>query len=308
MPFGGALIGGIAQLGGALIGASAAKQAAKLQLQGIQEGIEAQKGMFNEGLNFQKGMYETGSNALREYSDIARGDVNRWYQRAEDPLQPYAQSGERSVRTLNDLYGLNGRGAQDTARDNFQFSPDYAFARDEGIKAMDHSASARGQLLTGNQLRDVTAFSSGLASQNYNNYADRLMGMSQQGAAAAGGLSALRSARGNALGDINMSVGNAFMGQGNQLDASIAANSTGVGNALSQLAVAGGTARASGPVGAANSWIGGLNGLSNNIMMMGAMRGDQPGMGGQNPLWGRLFGANNNAGLGSRIGGYSAVA
>lgn len=300
MPFGGALIGGIGQIAGAFIGANAANQAAKLQLQGIQEGIEAQKSMFREGIDFQKGMWESGGNLLREYSDIARGNVNEWYGKAEQPLEPYIQSGNNALRTLSDLYGFNGTDSRDAAFRNFEFSPDYAFARDEGIKAMDHSASARGQLLTGNQLRDVTSFASGLASQNYGQYADRLTGMSQQGAAAAGGLATLRSARGNALADINMGVGNAFMGGGNQLGASIAANSTGVGNALSQLAVAGGTARASGPVGAANAWIGGLNGLSNNLMMMGMMRQN-----GQQAGWPSWLGGQQGAGM--PVGGRTAV-
>ncbi len=47
--------------------------------------------------------------------------------------------------------------------------PGYQFARDQGLQAIDRSAAAKGTLLTGGNLKDLSTFAGGIASQNYNN-------------------------------------------------------------------------------------------------------------------------------------------
>lgn len=53
-------------------------------------------------------------------------------------------------------------------------SPGYEFRQEEGIRAIDRSASARGQLMSGGTLRELARYGQGLASSEFGNYANRL--------------------------------------------------------------------------------------------------------------------------------------
>lgn len=59
--------------------------------------------------------------------------------------------------------------------------PSYQFQMQQGIQAMDHSAAAQGGLLTGGHLKDLMTFGQGLASQDFNNIYNRLMGVTSMG-------------------------------------------------------------------------------------------------------------------------------
>lgn len=154
-------------------------------------------------------------------------------------LQPYNTTGQAATTTLANLYGLNGSAAQTTAEGNFTNSPDYAFAQQQGIAGLDASAASKGGLLSGNQLEAITNYSSGLATQNFNNYANRLAALGSQGenAAAATGTASANAA------------------------ASEASTITGAGNAT-----------AGGIVGGSNAVTGGFNtGINNLIQAYGGL-------------------------------------
>jgi hypothetical protein len=59
--------------------------------------------------------------------------------------------------------------------------PEYQFAQDQGVQALDRSAAARGMLNSGRQSKDLLRFGTGLADQTYGNQLQRLMGLNQQG-------------------------------------------------------------------------------------------------------------------------------
>jgi hypothetical protein len=61
-----------------------------------------------------------------------------------------------------------------TVLDRFRADPGYQFALDQGVKARDASAAARGMLLSGNQLTALTDYGQGMADQQFNSYRDRL--------------------------------------------------------------------------------------------------------------------------------------
>lgn len=111
----------------------------------------------------------------------------------------------------------------------YEASPGFQFALDRGRDAIDSSAAARGNLLSGATLAGGIQFSQGLAQQDRDNYLNRLAGVSASGQAAAG----------------------------NQANAG-ANYATGAGNALAGI----GNAQAAGAVGAANAWSTGLNNLT----------------------------------------------
>ena len=134
------------------------------------------------------------------------------------------------------------------ARDRFMETPGYQFRFDEGLRALDRSASARGRLLGGGYGRELTRYGQGVASAEFENYANRLASLALMGqrattasatlgAGAAGNIASTRMA--GAAGEANMLMG-------------------------------AGTARASGYAGAANAASGGVsNYLLYNLLQRG---------------------------------------
>jgi len=91
----------------------------------------------------------------------------------------------------------------------FETSPNYEFVRDEGLRGLENLGSARGGQLSGNALRGATAFSSNLASGEFNNYVTRLFGIAGLGQGAVNtGVQAGANTAGN-LSQIYMNQGNA---------------------------------------------------------------------------------------------------
>jgi len=159
------------------------------------------------------------------------------YDKASGNLSPFITTGQGANNLLASFYGLNGNSALgDNALAAFKNSPDYQFALKEGIGALDNSAAAKGGLLSGNQLRAVTEYGSGLATQNLTNYLSRLGGLSTQGQNAAGMLGQIGSGTGSNINTASNNLGNAYM--------------------------AGGTAEASGALGMVKGFNSGLNSLS----------------------------------------------
>lgn len=131
-------------------------------------------------------------------------------------------------------------GAETQAPDYSAFykSPGYEFRLDEGVGALDKSAAARGKLRSGGYGRELTRYGQGVASGEFNNYANRLASIAGLGQTSAAGSGALGA---QAAGTAS-SLGNAAAATGGQISANI-------GNALQSA----GGARASGYVGSSNA-------------------------------------------------------
>ena len=201
---GAALIGGGATIGAGLMGANAAKRAGDQQAQAAAN-----------ALAFQRQVYDT-----------TRGD-----------MMPFIGVGQNAFRSIGDLYGLNpGNGNPSMA--GFTKSPDYQFRLDEGMRALENSAAARGGLLSGNFARGAQQFGQGLASTEFANYFDRLFRTSQLGANAASSAGSMGAAQAG-------QIGNTMMGMGQ--------------------------AQAAGTVGAANALSGGINSAANNLTFLAGM-------------------------------------
>lgn len=65
-------------------------------------------------------------------------------------------------------------------------NPAYKFIQEEGLRGLQRTAAAKGEFGSGNLMRDLTSFSSGLASQSYNTEVDRIMKMAGVGAGSPG--------------------------------------------------------------------------------------------------------------------------
>lgn len=176
-----------------------------------------------------------GRAAQRGY-DAASAEQARQFDLAREDTQWMRDIGRSAGNQLASLYGLRQSGEIDPATgtaaqiapdySGFTDSPDYAFARDEGMRGIERSAAARGGLASGNTLASLSRFNSGLATQNFDRYANRLAGM---------------------------------MGAGQQSSENLAGMRMNYGQQVGQNAVGAANARASGIQNQANIWMGAAN-------------------------------------------------
>jgi hypothetical protein len=118
--------------------------------------------------------YEEQEEAARE----ARARQEALLQQSLGYLDPYQQAGAGALQRYQDIV-LGGQ------QDLFKTSPGYQFRVSEGQKALERSAAARGNVLSGAQLKALTRFGQQTASQEYQNYLNQLALMQQQGLGAA---------------------------------------------------------------------------------------------------------------------------
>jgi hypothetical protein len=161
------------------------------------------------------------------------------YEKSSANLNPFIKTGQGASNLLSSFYGLNGSDPAlgDSALAAFSRSPDYQFAMKEGIGALDSSAASKGSLLSGNQLRAVTEYGSGLATQNLSNYLTRLSGLSQQGMTGAGYLGSIGTGAGNSVGASANNIANSTMAAGTADASGILGTVKGINSGLNSLSL-----------------------------------------------------------------------
>lgn len=115
------------------------------------------------------------------------GAISSGQQQANAVLAPYSNTGVQSNTRTADLLGLNGQPAADTAMSGFQASPGYQYQVQQGLRAVDAGASAKGMLRSGATLKAEQELGNNLANQDFGNYISRLNSLSNYGITAAGG-------------------------------------------------------------------------------------------------------------------------
>jgi hypothetical protein len=209
-----ALIGGAAALGSGLLAKSGAKKAARAQTQAAQSAEQTQRQMFERQIQLQ---------------------------------EPFRQAGMTAQQQIMQLLGIGGDAgaegygslARPFGQADFEQDPGYAFRQAEGMKALERSAAARGNLLSGATMKGIQRFGQDLASQEYGNAFNRFQ--------------IERAARLNPL--------QSLMGSG-QSAANVMTGATGqAASNIGQMQLGAGQARASGYVGSANALAGALQGI-----------------------------------------------
>lgn len=267
-----ALIGGAAALGGGLIASKGAKRAARAQERAAQSAENTQREMFERQLQLQEPFRQAGMTAQDQI------------------MQLLGIGGDASMPGYGSL-------ARPFGQQDFEQDPGYAFRQAEGMRALERSAAARGNLMSGNTMKGIQRFGQDLASQEYGNAFNRFQ--------------IERAARLNPL--------QSLMGAG-QSATNVMTGATGAaGQNIGQLQLGAGQARASGYVGGANALAGALQGIGSAAMSFplyqaqmdylrrqpstpgGGIGGGQSGMGGGVPNSMRSpfgFGNQNNLGVG----------
>lgn len=194
---GGALLAGA--VGNYLAGrtqAGAARDAAKMARRSGQEASDI------IGASYQGAYDELTRGAARHQGYLGQAgdligrqatDIGSLATQFDQRYEPQRQAGNEALAQLRAaLLGGDMSG--------FTESPGYQFRMQEGQKAIERAAAAGGSFGSGTNLKDLTRFGQGVASQEYGDYVNRLLGLQQIGAQAtaqsaqtAMGLQGLRS-------------------------------------------------------------------------------------------------------------------
>ncbi len=195
-----------------------------------------------------------GANASKKAASIqdraAQAAADRTmaqYQQARTDLKPYSDIGAAGVGRLSDLMGLSGNanvaGYGDLTRNfsmaDFQADPGYQFRFDEGMKALQRSASAKGGVFSGAAGKALQTFGQNIASDEYQRAFDRY---NDNQSTLFNRLSGVTNIGQNAVNSQN-TLGAAATQQANDFR------------------ISGANARAAGKVGAANQYMSGLSSL-----------------------------------------------
>jgi hypothetical protein len=126
-------------------------------------------------------------------ADKAMGAISTSYDKAQGYQQPYATAGLQGLGQLqNNNYNVATPGIYQPGEQqpqyqadqfNYQQSPGYNFALQQGQNAVTTSAAGRGAALSGATLKALSKFGTGLAQQDYGNEFNRYMQGRQQNAA-----------------------------------------------------------------------------------------------------------------------------
>jgi hypothetical protein len=201
---------------------------------------DAQKAGIDASAAAQQAAADKSIAAQREMFDIGRAD-----------LAPYREGGVTAQNQILQMLGIGGdtsagnygKYAKDFGMSDFTADPGYGFRFDQGMKALNASAAARGMGMSGANIKGATEYGQNMGSQEYQNAFNRyqinranqltpLQGLYTGGQAAAAGSAAQAGALGQNLGQTYTNLG---QGLGQAAAATGAANASAYinsGNAL----------------------------------------------------------------------------
>jgi hypothetical protein len=226
-----AMVGGSIVSG--LMGSNAAHDAASTQAAAGDRASQAQLTAARESNAMQQKMYD---------ENVKRQD-------------PYLQAGNSALSQLQGGMQPGGQFTKNFAPSDLAMDPSYKWRLQQGTQNLNASAAARGMLGSGQNLKDVTDYGQGAASQEYGNAYNRyntnrenlyskLSGLTQMG-------------QNTAVG-----VGTAGMNMAGQQ----AQNTMTAANNASNYATSGAAAQAAGSMGSANALASGIGGAGNSWM------------------------------------------
>lgn len=267
-----------AVVGGALIGAYATNKAASAQAKSANNATDAQLQMYDQtradqaparalgnsalaALGYGAGLQNTPVPQSADNFDAAaylkaNPDVAAASGYSQDPYQHYLDHGQSEGRAFtytpeaqSQLSSLSpnsqttgGMGAGDLTRKftlaDYQQDPGYQFRLDQGSQALERSAAARGGLLSGGTLKDLTGYQQGMASQEYGNAYGRFNQDQSNRFARLATLAGFGSAAGNVTANAGQNtannIGSNMIGAGNAQAAGYVGGANAVNNSISQ--------------------------------------------------------------------------
>ena len=197
MTFAAVAIGGGALIGGGMAtqayfgnkAAGSAKRAAR------NAAIEAARAR-DRALTYQKPYYASGTAGLNNLTGLLTGSQ-------------YDAQGNKTTLSEQDRAGL------------FQKSPGYQFRLEQAQNALQASQAAKGGLLSGGAMKEMNAYTQGIASDEYGNYINQLQDLAGIGQNAANAIGNIETGQGNQIANYTQQAGMAdaykYMNLGNSI-------------------------------------------------------------------------------------------
>ena len=160
--------------------------------------------------NQQKKSAKGAANAQANAANAATAEQQRQFDLTRQDQQPWMQAGQSALTQMQALNAGDFTG--------FKNSPDYQYARDQMQQGIERGAAMRGSLYSGGTNVDLANALNGIASQNYNNFYNRLADLSGTGRSTASGLGGLgmnmATNIGNNLQDAGRARASAYLSTG----------------------------------------------------------------------------------------------
>ena len=149
---------------------------------------------------------QNAANTTASAADRATELQREQFERQIELQEPWRQAGVNALAKM---------GTGFTGEVNLSEDPGYAFRLEQGQKALERSAAARGGLISGNTGGALQQFGQGLASQEYQNAYNRALTQYNTTAALAGVGQTATNQLGTAGSNYANTIGNIGMGQAN---------------------------------------------------------------------------------------------
>lgn len=146
------------------------------------------------------------SKEQRKAAEAAIAEQRRQYDTTRADFAPWRTAGAGALDMLSRAYGLNGQAPDQSA---FTASPGYQFRYNEGLRAIDRGAAARGLLHSGAAVKAEQRFGEGLGASEFGDWWNRLSGVAGTGQAAVGSTAQAGQNAANAIGQFQTNAGNA---------------------------------------------------------------------------------------------------
>lgn len=212
--------------GAAVVGAGAsvvaANKAAKASKKGAQLAADTERYMYDTSRADYAPYREVGQEALYKLADMY-GVSRPMAAPAGAVSTPAPTDGSPYGGLIGSLARFEGRLPGSSAApveagtptqytpgySGFEASPGYQFRLSEGLKAAERSAAARGLLGSGATLKALQRYGEGLASSEYENYANRLAALAGVGQTATAGTAAAGAQAAGGIAQAYQNAGNA---------------------------------------------------------------------------------------------------
>lgn len=160
----------------------------------------------------QAGAAEDAANAQTASAASGIAEQHRQFDAVQKLLMPYANAGAGALTGQQDLIGLNGNGAQQTAIDALKNGPQFQSMLAAGNNNILQNASATGGLRGGNTQAAIAQFSPQLLNQIIDQQYTRLGGLTTLGQNSAAGVGNAGMATGNSVTNLLQQQGAAQAG------------------------------------------------------------------------------------------------
>ena len=205
----------------------------------------------------QQAAAQQSADAQRYAADQSIAAQKEMYQQGRTDLQPYREGGVTAQNQLMTLLGIGGdtkgadygKYAKDFGMSDFTTDPGYQFRLEQGMRALNSSAAARGMGMSGANIKGALEYGQNFGSNEYTNAFNRyntnraarldpLFKLYTGGEAAASGSAAAASNLGTNLGNtysnLGSNVAQAEVAAGNATASGYLNSANAVTNALNQ--------------------------------------------------------------------------